>query len=166
MVPLIETEIVEKQKWIRKEDFWDLLALSQTVPGIFAVNIAIFMGYKLRKFRGALAMTLGTVLPSFIIILSIALFFQQYQHLEIVERVFKGIRPAVVALIASPCFKMAKSAQINRHTIWIPIISAILIWLLGFSPIYIIVLTGVGGFLYGKYHHSKQNSLSKGERKK
>ena len=166
MVPLIETEIVEKQKWIKKEDFLDLLALAQTVPGIFAVNIAIFIGYKLRKLRGALAMTLGTVLPSFLIILSIALFFNQYQHLEVVERIFKGIRPAVVALIAAPCFKMAKSAQINRYTIWIPVISALLIWLLGFSPIYIIILTGVGGFLYGKIQHYKQKKLSDKEIKK
>lgn len=150
MIPLIEREIVEKQQWIKKEDFLDLLALAQSVPGIFAVNIAIFIGYKLRQFKGALAMTLGTVLPSFLIILSIALFFRQYQHVEIVERIFKGIRPAVVALIAAPCFKMAKTARINKYNCWIPVMSALLIWLLGFSPIYIIILTGVGGFIYGK----------------
>ena len=72
MVPLIQDEIVDKRKWIDKEDFIDLLALTQSVPGIFAVNIAIFIGYKLRKFRGALAMALGTILPSFFIILAIA----------------------------------------------------------------------------------------------
>lgn len=156
MVPLIETEIVDKQRWIKKEEFLDLLALAQTVPGIFAVNIAIFIGYKLRKFCGALAMTLGTILPSFLIILSIALFFRQYQHLEIVERIFKGIRPAVVALIASPCFKMARTARISRYNIWIPVVSALLIWLMGFSPIYIIILAGLGGYLYGRYQHYQQ----------
>ena len=151
MVPLIEAEIVDKQRWIKKEEFLDLLALAQTVPGIFAVNIAIFIGYKLRKFYGALAMTLGTILPSFLIILSIALFFRQYQHLEVVERIFKGIRPAVVALIAAPCFKMARTAKISRYNVWIPVVSALLIWLMGFSPIYIIILTGVGGYLYGRF---------------
>ncbi len=155
MVPLIEAEIVDKQRWVKKEEFLDLLALAQTVPGIFAVNIAIFIGYKLRKFKGALAMTLGTILPSFLIILSIALFFRQYQHLEVVERIFKGIRPAVVALIAAPCFKMARSAKINRYNWWIPVVSALLIWLLGFSPIYIIILTGIGGFFYGRYEQYK-----------
>ena len=70
MVPLIEAEVVDKRKWISKEDFLDLMALAQTVPGIFAVNIAIFIGYKLRKLRGALAMALGTILPSFLIILA------------------------------------------------------------------------------------------------
>lgn len=102
MVPLIQDEIVDKRKWIDKEDFIDLLALTQSVPGIFAVNIAIFIGYKLRKFRGALAMALGTILPSFFIILAIALFFQQFKQYPIVENIFKGIRPAVVALLQLP----------------------------------------------------------------
>ena len=70
MVPLIQDEIVDKRKWIDKEDFIDLLALTQSVPGIFAVNNAIFIGYKLRKFRGALEMALGTILPSFFIKIS------------------------------------------------------------------------------------------------
>ena len=104
MVPLIQDEIVDKRKWIDKEDFIDLLALTQSVPGIFAVNIAIFIGYKLRKFRGALAMAFGTILPSFFIILAIALFFQQFKQYPIVENIFMGIRPAVVALIAAPTF--------------------------------------------------------------
>lgn len=153
MVPLIQDEIVDKRKWIDKEDFIDLLALAQSVPGIFAVNIAIFIGYKLRNFRGALAMALGTILPSFFIMLAIALFFQQFKQYQIVENIFKGIRPAVVALIAAPTFSMAKSAKINRYTIWIPIVSALLIWVLDVSPVYIIIIAGVGGFIYGKYKH-------------
>ena len=165
MVPLIEAEMVEKQRWIKKEEFLDLLALAQTVPGIFAVNIAIFIGYKLRKFRGALAMTLGTILPSFLIILSIALFFRQYRHVEVVERIFKGIRPGVVALIAAPCFKMAKSAHINRYNCWIPVVAAFLIWLLGVSPIYIIILTGLGGFIWGRIQVRQIKKLQKGGNK-
>lgn len=150
MVPLIEAEIVDKRKWVPKEEFIDLLALAQTVPGIFAVNIAIFIGYKLRKFWGAFWMALGTILPSFFIMLAIALFFQQFKHLETVEHIFKGIRPAVVALIAAPGFRMAKSARINRYTLWIPVAATLLIWLAGVSPIYIIILCGVGGYLYGR----------------
>ncbi len=145
--------LTDDKEWIDKEDFIDLLALTQSVPGIFAVNIAIFIGYKLRKFRGALAMALGTILPSFFIILAIALFFQQFKQYPIVENIFKGIRPAVVALIAAPTFSMAKSAKINRYTVWIPIVSALLIWVLDVSPVYIIIIAGVGGFIYGKYKH-------------
>lgn len=150
MVPLIENEIVNKRKWIPQEDFLDLLAISQSAPGVFAVNISIFIGYKLRGIRGSLVTTLGAILPSFIIILAIALFFHSFKDNTIVERIFKGIRPAVVALIAAPTFTMAKSAKVNRYTIWIPVISALMIWLLGFSPIWIIILAGAGGYLWGK----------------
>ncbi|WP_338158818.1 chromate transporter [uncultured Phocaeicola sp.] len=159
MVPLIETELVNKRKWISQSDFLDLMALAQTVPGIFAVNIAIFIGYKLRKFWGAFWMALGTILPSFFIILAIALFFQQMKDNSAVESIFKGIRPAVVALIAVPTFKMAKSARINRYNLWIPVVSALLIWLFDFSPIYIIILSGLGGYLYGRFQRNKQNQL-------
>ena len=104
MVPLIENEIVPKRKWIAQEDFIDLLAISQSAPGILAVNISIFIGYKLRGIRGSIITALGTILPSFIIILAIALFFHSFKDNPIVERIFKGIRPAVVALIAAPTF--------------------------------------------------------------
>lgn len=150
MIPLIENEIVNKRKWIAKEDFLDLLAISQSAPGVLAVNISIFIGYKLRGIRGSLITTLGTILPSFLIILSIAIFFHNFKDNTIVERIFKGIRPAVVALIAAPTFTMAKSAKINKYTIWIPVISALLIWLLGFSPIWIIILAGTGGYVWGR----------------
>ena len=149
MVPLIEEEVVNKRQWIRREDFVDLLALAQTVPGILAVNISIFIGYKLRGFRGSIVTALGTVLPSFLIILAIALFFHNFKENEVVERIFKGIRPAVVALIAAPTFKMGKSARITRHTVWIPVVSALLIWLLGFSPVWIIIAAGAGGYVWG-----------------
>ena len=142
MVPLIENEIVTKRKWIAQEDFIDLLAISQSAPGILAVNISIFIGYKLRGIRGSIIT---------IIILAIALFFHSFKDNPIVERIFKGIRPAVVALIAAPTFTMGRSAKINRYNLWIPVVSAILIWLLGFSPIWIIIAAGVGGFLWGKF---------------
>ena len=150
MVPLIEEEVVNKKKWLNQEGFIDLLAVSQSAPGVFAVNISIFIGYKLKKFPGALALALGAILPSFLIILGIALFFQQFKEYEAVENIFKGIRPAVVALIAAPTFTLAKSAKINRYNLWIPIVSALLIWLLGVSPVYVIALAGIGGFIYGK----------------
>ncbi|KAA6352320.1 Chromate transport protein [termite gut metagenome] len=147
MVPVMEEEIVSKRAWISKEDFLDLLAISQSVPGILAVNISIFIGYKLRGIRGSILTAFGTVLPSFLIILLIAIFFHNFKDNAIVERIFKGIRPAVVALITVPTFSMAKSAKINRYNVWIPVMSALLIWLLGFSPVWIIIGAGVLGYL-------------------
>ena len=148
MIPLIEAEIVTKKGWVAKEDFLDLLAIAQSAPGVFAVNIAIFIGYRLRGVRGCLVTALGAILPSFLIILCIALFFLRFKENPTVEAIFKGIRPAVVALIAAPTFNLAKAAKINRYTVWIPIISALLIWLLGFSPIWIILLAGIGGYVW------------------
>lgn len=151
MVPLIKEEIVGRRHWLDDSAFIDLMAISQSAPGIFAVNMAIFIGYKLRGFKGSLVCALGTVAPSFIIILAIALFFQNFKNYPIVEHIFRGIRPAVVALIAAPTFLMAKSARISRYTIWIPVISAIVIWLLGVSPIHVILLSGIGGYIWGKW---------------
>ena len=79
MVPLIEEEVVNRKHWLSQEEFIDLLAVSHSVPGVFAVNFSIFIGYKLRKFPGALALALGAILPSFLIILAIALFFHQFK---------------------------------------------------------------------------------------
>lgn len=151
MIPMIEQKVVDQRHWISRDDLMDLMAVAQSCPGVFAVNISIFIGYKLRKGKGALAATIGTALPSFLIILAIALFFHQFQDNRIVAAMFRGIRPAVVALIAAPVFKMAKTAKISRYNIWIPIASALLIWLIGFSPIWIILIAGIGGFAYGQY---------------
>ena len=149
MIPLIEAEVVDRQKWITKEEFIDLIAIAQSCPGVFAINIAIFIGYKLRKVRGALACSLGTALPSFLIILAIAMFFSQFKDNPVMAAIFRGIRPAVVALIAVPTFNLARSARLSWATCWIPIGGALLIWLLGVSPIYIIIAAGIGGWVYG-----------------
>lgn len=151
MIPLIEEQVVRRKHWATQEELVDLIAVAQSCPGIFAVNISIFIGYRLRQKRGALVATLGTVLPSFLIILGIALVFQQFRDNWVVERIFRGIRPAVVALIAAPVFRMAKSSKINLYNVWIPVVAALLIWLLGVSPIYVILAAGVGGYFYGQY---------------
>ena len=150
MIPLIEEEVVNRHRWVGKEEMLDLIAIAQSCPGVFAINIAIFIGYKLNKVRGALATTLGTALPSFLIILVIAMFFHQFEDNRVVAAMFRGIRPAVVALIAVPTFNLGKRAELNRFTIWIPVVSALAIWLLGVSPIWIIIAAGVGGYIWGK----------------
>ena len=150
MIPLIEEEVVNKKHWVSKEEFLDLIAIAQSCPGVFAINISIFIGYKLRKIRGALATALGTALPSFFIILLIAMFFHRFEDNPVVASIFRGIRPAVVALIAVPTFNLAKSAKISWVNCWIPIAGALLIWLMGVSPIYFIILAGLGGWAYGR----------------
>ena len=149
MIPIIESEVVDKNKWVSKEEFLDLIAIAQSCPGVFAINISVFIGYKLRKVRGAVVTALGTALPSFFIILLIAMFFHRFQDNPVFEAIFKGIRPAVVALIAVPTFNLAKSAHITWATCWIPITGALAIWLMGVSPILIILIAALGGYVYG-----------------
>ena len=150
MIPIIEEEVVNRHRWVDKEEMLDLIAIAQSCPGVFAINISIFVGYKLKKVRGAIATALGTALPSFLIILAIAMFFHQFEDNRYIAAMFRGIRPAVVALIAVPTFNLGKSAELNKFTIWIPVVSALLIWLLGVSPIWIIIAAGLGGYIWGK----------------
>ncbi len=150
MIPLVQKEVVDNKKWLDKKDFLDALAVAQSTPGVLAVNMAIFVGYKLRRWKGSLVTSLGAILPSFIIILLIAIYFSDMKDYPVVERIFKGIRPAVVALIAVPVFNTAKAAGINFRNVWIPVASALLIWLLGVSPVYIVLGAIVGGIAYGK----------------
>ncbi|MGP1465594.1 MAG: chromate transporter [Prevotella koreensis] len=151
MIPIIETEVVDKHQWVNKEELLDLIAIAQSTPGVFAVNISTFIGYKLRGTKGAICATMGAALPSFLIILLIAIFFHQFQDNKVIASIFNGIRPAVVALIAVPTFNLAKSARITLSNCWIPIACALAIYPIGVSPILIIIAAGVCGYIYGKY---------------
>jgi len=150
MLPLIQKEIVEKKQWISSNDFVDLIILSQSVPGVLAVNIAIFSGYRMKKNLGSIVATLGAVLPSFVIILLIAAFFRQFQDNPYIVKAFRAIRPAVVALIAVPVFSTAKTVGIRLKTVIIPAAAAFLIWYWGVSPVYIILAATLGGLAYGR----------------
>lgn len=138
MLALIQDKIVNR-KWLTEDEFTDIVALAQSAPGLLAVNISIFAGYRLRGVKGSVIATLGSVLPSFIIILAIAIAFTQYMDNPIIERIFKGIRPVVVALIAVPMVNMAKKSM---HTWWswlIMIASLCMTAFLKISPIYILI---------------------------
>ncbi len=150
MIPLMESELVEKRQWLTKEDFLDTMSLAQSMPGVFAVNMATNVGFKLRGIRGSVSAVIGNVIMPILIILALAMFFRQFSDNHIVDSIFKGIRPAVVALIAAPVFKMAKTAKISWQNFWIPIVATILIWLFGVSPVIVILVAGIGGFVYGK----------------
>lgn len=150
MIPLMEEELVGRRKWLTREEFLDQLALSQSMPGVLAVNMAAGLGYRLRGWRGALSAIAGNIAVPIVMILLLAMFFRQFRENVWVERFFMGVRPAVVALIAAPVFKLAATAGIGWRTCWIPILAAVLIWLLGVSPILIILAAALGGFVYGR----------------
>ena len=155
MIPLLERDVVQRNSWVSPEEFTDLLALAQSAPGVFAVNMAVFVGYRTRGVAGAVSAAFGCALPSVVIILLIALFFRQFRHIAVVNNIFMGLRPVVVALIAVPVFNVAKSARIGWVTLWIPVLSALLIVFVGVSPIYVIIVAGIAGFVYGRVGRSK-----------
>ena len=151
MIPLIRNEVVEKHNWLNDDEFMDMLAIAQSMPGPMALNTALFVGNKKLGFKGSLFSGLGVILPSFVVILLIAMIFVQFKDNPVVERIFKGIRPAVVALIAAPLLMLGKSAKITWKNGWIPVSVALLVWLLGVSPIYIVLGAIVLGILHLVY---------------
>lgn len=161
MIPIMEREFVDKHQWMDRQEFMDIMVVAQTTPGIFAIDMASHIGYKLRGVWGGIVGALGIALPSIIAIMLIAMFFQNFKDNEYVAKFFRGVRPAVVALIAAPCFKMAKTANITWRTAWIPVACAALIWLLGVSPIYIIIAAGLAGYLYGMLNSKLENDFLK-----
>lgn len=146
MLPLIEQELIVKRKWIEQREFLDLLTLAQSVPGPIAVNTSVFVGYKVRGLRGAAAALLGSVLPSFVIILLIALFFADIRQNPVVDAAFKGMRPAVVALIIGPVISLARGLHWALYGVIAA--AAVAIWWLGWSPIGVLVAAAAAGIAW------------------
>jgi len=151
MISIIQREVVDKYHWIEKDEFLDLLAVAQSLPGILAVNISVSVGDKLHGMKGSIVAALGTILPCFMIILAIAMFLtpELITTNPVLTAIFKGIRPAVVALIVAPVITSAKAAKIGWKTAWIPAVVALLIWSklpVVSNPILYIVLGGLVGW--------------------
>ncbi len=160
MIPLIQAEM-SKRGWISDDELPDIVALSQSAPGVMAVNISIFAGHKLRGIKGSIAATLGSILPSFLIILAIALFFSAFKENPWVERAFKGIRPVVISLIAIPMVNMAKKSCKTWWTWLLAILSLVLVAFLNVSPIYIILCVLVLGFSVTYFRMNKDSRSSR-----
>ncbi len=152
MLPLIQKEVVEVKKWLSDEEFGDVLAVTQSSPGALAVNASCFIGYHRAGFPGAIVAVLGTILPSFLIILIIATFFTQFSSVPAVQRMFNGIRPAVVALIAYAVVKLGRKILVNRFAFLIAAAVLLLNLLLGVSPIQNLIMAALAGVAYHLYH--------------
>jgi len=139
MIPIIQNEIL-KRGWLKEEELPDIVALAQSAPGLLAVNMSIFAGYRIRGVKGSIAATIGSVLPSFIIILLIAMLFSNYQDNPVVVRIFQGIRPVVVSLIAVPMINMAKKSCKTWWAWATAILALVLVAFLDVSPIYILLV--------------------------
>jgi chromate transporter len=150
MLPIIQEEIVKKKNWIEESEFIDAIALAQASPGPVAVNTSVYCGHRLRGYPGAIVCALGTILPSFITILLIAMFFYEFRDNPIIDKVFMGIRPAVVALILSAVYKIWKKSRFGVDKLLVAIVSIVLIIALDISPVWLVLAGGLGSIAVNK----------------
>lgn len=146
MIPIIEREVVRRRGWVEEKEFFDLLTLAQSAPGPISLNTSVFVGYKMYGYRGALTALLGVALPSFVILLAIAVFFSQIRENPIVDAAFKGMRPVVVALMFAPVVGLAKG--LKWWALAIAVAVALAVWHFGFSPIYLLIVAAIAGLLW------------------
>ena len=143
MVPIIQREVIERRGWIDR----------QSAPGPIALNTSVFVGYKMRGYAGALAALLGVVVPAFTVILIVAIYFAQFRENIYVNAAFKGMRPAVVALIVAPVISLSKGMGAWKYLI--AALTAAVVWYGGLSPIWLIVVAAVAGVLIELYNGHK-----------
>ena len=149
MIPMIEKEVVDRRKWFEKYEFYDQFALASSAPGPFALNTAVFVGYKIKGWWGSLAAVLGAVIPSFVIILVIAIYLTEFSDNRSVVAAFKGIRPAVIALIAVPFINMLK--KLPWYFMLLAVAVALVVCYLGVSPIWFILAGAIAGVILTFY---------------
>jgi len=152
VIPLIEKEIISRS-WLTHDEFYELLAITESLPGVFATNIAALVGFKIGGIKGGILAALGTIIAPFVLVLLLAIFFRQFQDNEYVVRAFKGIRPVVVALIAAPCYTAIKLNKMKAKNLLLPAIALGLMWGANVSPVWIILAGCLGGIVY----HSLRN---------
>lgn len=163
MLSMVEQAVVDKKKWIPSDEFWDIMAIVQSLPGVFAVNTALYVGHRIAGRKGAAAAMLGAIIPSIVIILLLATVFREYRDLPVVERIFKGIRPCVVALILAPSIGMIKSAKVTWKTAVIPIATVVLIRWLKVSPAIVILAAIAGSLVYAILMERKMKNVENKE---
>lgn len=152
MIPIIQEEIVEKKAWIKEDEFLDAIIVSQSAPGPVAVNLSVYTGHKLAGIPGMIVAVLGTVLPSFLIILVVARYLYQYRNNPMLDRIFAGITPGIVGLVLAAVYKLKKSSNFGMDKIFIAVLAFLVIAFFGISPIYLIIVAGLGSVLINKYN--------------
>lgn len=145
MIPIMEEELVHKRKWIGREEIVDVFAVSQSVPGAIAVNSATFVGYQIGGIPGALVSLVGIVIPTFVIIIILGALLASFQHNVHVQAALQGIRPVVVALIASAALKMSKVSLVDKVSYSLCAICVVA--LLAFKSLNLILVIFLGAFL-------------------
>ncbi len=145
MLPIIEKELVESKQWLTKKDFYDMVVIAQTAPGILAMNIALLLGHRMQGRKGALLSSLATILPSFIIVLCLAMMVDVLKDNTYFNAALRGVYPVVVALIAVSAYNMTRSACTTITAILVTLFTVILIRFIGISPALLVIIAIVFG---------------------
>lgn len=151
MLPLIQKEVVDKQKWMKEEEILDVFAIAQSVPGVIAINSSIFIGKRVAGTAGAISAALGIILPSFIVILVLASFLIKYRDNEILDKAFTGVRAASAALILLAAIKMAKKAVTNKWGIAIAVIAFLIIVIFDVHALWAVIIGASCGIIHCIY---------------
>lgn len=147
MLPMLQREVVQKKEWATEEELVDFFSLSQCVPGIIAVNMATFIGQKIKGVPGGIFATLGVVFPSLVIIILIAALLSNFSDLPAVQNAFAGIRACVCVLVANAVVKLWKSAKINVFTILVFAAVFACTALTDISPVFLVPASAVAGII-------------------
>ncbi|MBS4536460.1 chromate transporter [Clostridium sp. D2Q-14] len=156
MIPILEKEVVDNNKWLTQEEFVDTIAIAQSAPGALAINACIFIGNKIKKISGAIACALGVAMPSFLIILTIAKFVYGFRDNIIVSKVFEGLTPAVVGLIGASLYSLVKSSGAKGKLFIVPVLAFIAIGIFNINPIFILLVAAIGSILLHKYSEKEE----------
>lgn len=146
MIPIIEREVITRRGWIDEREFYDLLTLAQSAPGPISLNTSVFVGYKMYGYRGALSALTGVVLPSFMILLVVAIFFAQVRENPVVDAAFRGMQPIVVAIMLAPVLGFTRGMHWSLMAVAAAV--AMLIWHFGLSPVYMLIAGGAVGLAW------------------
>lgn len=147
----VREAVVSRHGWMSDDEFAADLALAQAMPGVFAFNFGAHIGRRVGGWRGSVAALLGTLLPVFVILLVVSFFFFNLREHAAVRSFLQGVRPAVVALVVLPCIRLGRSSRITLSNVWLPVMAALLVGLMGLSPVWLVLAVAFFGYLYGRY---------------
>ena len=156
MLPLIQREVAEKRKWIEEKDMLDIVAIAESTPGPIAINAATFVGTRAAGFWGAFFATLGTVLPSFLIITLLSFVLEKVMHYEPVRFAFNGIRVGVIALIVKAFWGMSKQCPKNIFSLILAVLAFALVMFLNVNVLYVIIGSALIGLSVALFSKNKE----------
>lgn len=150
-LPPLRKRVVEKCMWMTDEEFDRLVAQAQLMPGAFSLNLAAVIGRRVDGRRGSAVAIAATVIPLMLLFLLLVAVFSPMRHWDLFESMLRGMRPALIGVLAVVAFRMGRSSKVDLSFLWVPFVVAVAVGIFQLAPLYILLLTVGAGFLYGKF---------------